>query len=231
MSFIQWAKNFLWGINDTMNLPAVAIWELWAFFSPRWSKAEYYFKDFANSARNTSDMWQDRGSVGYVLGRAAPGLAVYWALPAAWALPALGFAWVETAGLSTLWSFFDGDIARAYNWQQNGNGIYANQPHWSAPTSLTWRRITPAMAPVLPQAPAIVRTEVPQPDKYLYADWKIQAKIVEPPVYKYSVGMPTSRQQAKRLVTNELKRMNAAWELMKNISRTQKLIDLYKKLK
>ena len=38
-------------------------------------------------------------------------------------------------------------------------------------------------------------------------------------------------QEAKRLVTNELKRMNAAWELTKDISRTKKLIDLYKKLK
>lgn len=38
-------------------------------------------------------------------------------------------------------------------------------------------------------------------------------------------------EEAKKLVTNELKRMNAAWELTKDISRTKKLIDLYKKLK
>lgn len=38
-------------------------------------------------------------------------------------------------------------------------------------------------------------------------------------------------EEAKRLVTNELKRMNAAWELTKNISRTKRLIDLYNKLK
>ena len=37
--------------------------------------------------------------------------------------------------------------------------------------------------------------------------------------------------EAKKLVTNELKRMNATWELIKDISRTKKLIDLYKKLK
>ena len=144
MSFMQWVKNFLWGVNDTMNLPAVAIWELWAFLSPRWSKAEYYFNDFANSARNTSDMWQDRGSVGYVLGRVAPGVAVYWAIPA-WsaALSPAVVWWIETAGLSTLWSFYGWDFTRAYDWQQDGNWIYANQYRYSyAPwTSNSWRRV------------------------------------------------------------------------------------------
>ena len=38
-------------------------------------------------------------------------------------------------------------------------------------------------------------------------------------------------QEAKKLVTNELKRMNAAWELLKDVSKTKRLINLYKKLK
>lgn len=37
--------------------------------------------------------------------------------------------------------------------------------------------------------------------------------------------------QAKRLIVNELSRMSNAWEIQTNPTRTQKLIDLYNKLK
>lgn len=54
---------------------------------------------------------------------------------------------------------------------------------------------------------------------------------VQTAVQSQATNNDTQIQEAKRLITNELKRMNAAWELTKDVSRTQKLIDLYKKLK
>lgn len=58
--------------------------------------------------------------------------------------------------------------------------------------------------------------------------WPSPAQIT---VQSQAVNNDAQIQKAKRLVTNELKRMNTAWELTKDISRTKRLIDLYKKLK
>lgn len=58
--------------------------------------------------------------------------------------------------------------------------------------------------------------------------WPSPAQTTE---QSQAVNSDAQIQEAKRLVTNELKRMNAAWELTKDIYRAKKLIDLYKKLK
>ena len=106
-SIVQWAKNFIGGINDTMNYPSVAIWEIWAFLSPKGSKAEKNFKSFASAARWASDMGQNPWSLWYVVWRMAPWIA---ALPgmiaytpaAAAAMSAPAFAWIEWSAISSL---------------------------------------------------------------------------------------------------------------------------------
>ena len=102
MSVKQWLTNFIGWVNDTMNMPAVAIWQVWEWLSPKWSKAEAAFRDFKNTAKWVTDIWQDYQSAWYVAGRLAPWAAVFWALPAAWVLPATAVAWVETAWLWAL---------------------------------------------------------------------------------------------------------------------------------
>ena len=194
-------RDFVWGVNDTLNYPAVAIWELWAHLSPKGSKAEYYFNDWTNNARETSDLGQDRTSAVYLWGRLAPALAVYWGLPAWGSVEALwtpAVMWLETAWLWTMWAYLGGDVEDAYNWQRAGNGQYVNRPQ----TSLIWRK-------VYTTAPT-VQTTAKQPVK---------------------ITASSTKQEAKRLITNELRRLSAAWELLNNVSRTQKLINLYKKLK
>lgn len=107
-SIVQWAKNFIGGINDTMNYPSVAIWEIWAFLSPKGSKAEKNFKSFADSARWASDIGQDPGSVWYVLWRMAPWIAVLPGMAAASTPAAVAalwtpaVAWLQWASISTL---------------------------------------------------------------------------------------------------------------------------------
>jgi hypothetical protein len=54
---------------------------------------------------------------------------------------------------------------------------------------------------------------------------------VQTAMQSQSVNNDAQIQKAKRLVVDELKRLNAAWEIYKDIDRTKKLIDLYKKLK
>ncbi len=103
MSIKQWLKNFIGWVNDTMNMPAVAIWAVWEALSPKWSKAEAMFRDFKNTSKWVSDMWQNYQSAWYLLWRLAPWAAVYWAMPAIWAaLPTAAVAWINTAWLWTI---------------------------------------------------------------------------------------------------------------------------------
>lgn len=150
---------------------------------------------------------------------------LWWAMTV-W--PVVDIAW-------HVWNARWNDYRRAYNgiatlynrWANNLNNYLANR--W-APTSLTWRRMPSTM--VVPQAPAVVATEIPQPEEYLqWVNGEIVAKVANPPVYQYSIGVPTMKQKAKRVVTNELNKMKNSWELWTNLTKTQYLINLYNKLK
>lgn len=102
------------------------------------------------------------------------------------------------------------------------NNAAAQYESWRTPTvtpqtSLTWRKIPSTM--VVPQAPVVVQTEIPQPEKYLYWNGKIQAKIIEPPVYQYSTGAPTFTtiwQRGKGWTTGQLNRLQNLYNRAKN---------------
>ena len=137
----QWGKNFIWGVNDTLNLPTVAIWDIWAFLSPKWSQAERNFKNLADSARYASDIWQDYNSAGYLVSRFAPWAALTLPLLAAsspvaiWALWVGGTLGLELPSLATMWSldelWFGGADARNRVRQEWDWGPW----HWAAPES------------------------------------------------------------------------------------------------
>lgn len=112
-----------------------------------------------------------------------------------------------TDAIWTIWNTAYNWYKRVYNYWANAyNNVADTYNNWqmqrnNPQTSLTWRKITSNMAPAMFQAPEVVATEVPQPEKYLYWNGKIQAKIIEPPVYKYSTGMPTANRQGRRFNT------------------------------
>ena len=128
----QWAVNFMWWINDTMNFPAYAVGKVWAYLSPQWSTAQKRFDLLAKSARQASDVWQDRTSAEYMVGRMAPGVAVIAAAPAAWAVTLPGYLWIETAWLSTLAAPLDWENSVEY-WRQQQ---LAQQRNLQARTSI-----------------------------------------------------------------------------------------------
>lgn len=110
----QSIKNYVWGINDTMNMPAVWVAKMWQYVTPEWSKVNRAFQSLEDTARYTSDMWQKRNAPGYIIGRMSPSAAVFWAAPASWTLWLAPFLWVETAWLSTLSSPLDFQDAWGY---------------------------------------------------------------------------------------------------------------------
>lgn len=128
----QWAVNFMWWINDTMNFPAYAVGKVWAYLSPQWSTAQKRFDLLAKSARQASDVWQDRTSAEYIVGRMAPGVAVIAAAPAAWAVTLPEYLWIEAAWLSTLAAPLDLENSVEY-WRQQQ---LAQQRNLQARTSI-----------------------------------------------------------------------------------------------
>ena len=108
----QWITNFMWWVNDTMNLPAYAIGKIWAYYSPEWSQAQKDFNLLAQSSRQASDMGQDYSSTSYALWRLAPVVAAAPLAPAAtapasaWTLSAVETAWLMAPALAwqeTFW--------------------------------------------------------------------------------------------------------------------------------
>lgn len=99
----QWAVNFMWWINDTMNFPAYAVGKVWAYLSPQWSTTQRRFDLLAKSARQASDVWQDYNSTAYALWRMAPALAAAPLAPVAaapaWTLTAVETAWIMAPAL------------------------------------------------------------------------------------------------------------------------------------
>ena len=91
----QWVNNFLGWVNDTMNLPAVAIWEVGAYVSPRGSRAESEFKRLADTARWVTDMGQDYRSPEYVAWRVTPFVPAVVAAP--YLAPEAAGVWAITA--------------------------------------------------------------------------------------------------------------------------------------
>lgn len=91
----QWVNNFLGWVNDTMNLPAVTIWEVGAYVSPRGSRAESEFKRFADTARWVTDMGQDYRSPEYVAWRVTPFVPAVVAAP--YLAPEAASVWAVTA--------------------------------------------------------------------------------------------------------------------------------------
>lgn len=107
------------GVNDTMNFPTYAVGRIGAFLSPEWSTAQRNLNLLAQSARQASDMWQNRESPEYLVGRMAPGVAVIAATPAAWAVTLPEFLWIEATWLSTLAAPLDwGDSVEYWRQQQ-----------------------------------------------------------------------------------------------------------------
>lgn len=72
----QQAKNFVWGINDTMNAPARAVWQIATRLTPKWTKANDLARSFRNTAYWVTEMWQDHDSAAYAAWRLAP---IVWA--------------------------------------------------------------------------------------------------------------------------------------------------------
>lgn len=91
----QWVNNFLGWVDDTMNLPAVTIWEVGAYLSPKGSRAESEFKRFADTARRVTDMGQDYRSPEYVAWRVTPFVPAVVAAP--FLAPEAAGVWAITA--------------------------------------------------------------------------------------------------------------------------------------
>lgn len=137
--------------------------------------------------------------------------------------------WVSTPfmmladALWTIWNTTYNWYKRLYNYWANAyNNLADTYNNWAMQranpqTSLTWRKLPSTM--VVPQAPTVVQTEIPQPEKYLYWNGKIQAKIVEPPVYQYSTGAPTFTtiwQRGKGWTSGQLNRLQNLYNRTKN---------------
>lgn len=206
MQYLPYSEEKSW--DEIMLSPTQLIWMERIEWLPTYSMA---YNMMRWNTKNSRDL---PAAVRYFYG--VPG-ALWWML--------VDWVW-------QIWNTALNWYKRVYN---NAAALYNNavaqlNSIWNTPqTRLTWRKITSDIAPFLPQPPEVVVTEVEQPVKYLYSDGKIQAEVVEPKTYNYSI--PMDKITYRRKVANELKRMNTNWELIKNISRTKKLIDLYEKLK
>lgn len=93
---IQWLKNFIWGVNDTMNLPSYVLGRVWTYLSPQWSALQKSFDSLTRAARAATDMWQSYYTGWYGLWRIAPAIA--WA-----ALAPISSAPVALSEAETVW--------------------------------------------------------------------------------------------------------------------------------
>lgn len=78
------ATDFVWWINDTMNAPARVLGEAAVLLTKNWTKANDLAKSYRDYAYGVTDMWQDKSSGMYLLGRTAPIAAASVATPVAW---------------------------------------------------------------------------------------------------------------------------------------------------
>lgn len=78
------ATDFVWWINDTMNAPARVLGETAVLLTKNWTKANDLAKSYRDYAYGVTDMWQDKSSGMYLLGRTAPIAAASVATPVAW---------------------------------------------------------------------------------------------------------------------------------------------------
>lgn len=172
------------------------------------------FSQFARQANNPIERWED---IIYWLWNLGGAVIVWPVVDTAWNIWNAAYNWYKR--LYNYWANAYNNVADVYNnWQ-----MQRNNPQ----TSLTWRKITNSINPANYNMTA---AEVEKPTRYLANNWQPVAVIVEknPTVIK---PVPTQNNTAKRMIVNELSRMSNAWELQNNLTRTQKLIDLYNKIK
>lgn len=76
--------DFVWWINDTMNAPARVLGDAAVMLTKNWTKANDLAKSYRDTAYGVTNIWQDKSSGAYALGRTAPIAAASVATPAAW---------------------------------------------------------------------------------------------------------------------------------------------------
>ena len=151
---------------------------------------------------------------------------------------------------STPWQSLEGVIVNPFrasaNWYKrlynNVTTLYNNiaadanyilTPKVSSPqTRLTWRKIT---ADINPANYNLTIAEVKKPEKYLqWVNWEIVAKIVDPNPTEIKVVPATevvNNTDIKKTIAKWLSSLVKKWKVADNVSKIQKLIDLYNKVK
>ena len=124
------------------------------------------------------------------------------------------------------------DVATLYN-NIAADANYILTPKVSTPqTRLTWRKITADMNPANYN---LTIAEVKKPEKYLqWVNWEIVAKIVDPNPTEIKVVPVTkavNNADIKKAIAKWLSSLVKKWKVTDNVSKIQKLIDLYNKVK
>lgn len=146
--------------------------------------------------------------------------------------------WMLTDWLWQIWNTAVNGYKRLYNYWANAyNNIADRYNNWAMQganpqTSLTWRKITPDMNPANYN---LTITEVEKPEKYLqWVNWEIVAKIVDPNPTEIKVVPATeavNNTDIKKTIAKWLSSLVKKWKVTDNVSKIQKLIDLYNKVK
>lgn len=149
------------------------------------------------------------------------------------------FWWMLVDWIWMIWNTALNWYKRAYNnWAALYNNIVADAnyiltPKASTPqTKLTWRKITADMNPANYN---LTIAEVEKPEKYLqWVNWEIVAKIVDPNPTEIKVVPATEavdNTDIKKTIAKWLSSLVKKWKVTDNVSKIQKLIDLYNKVK
>ena len=143
--------------------------------------------------------------------------------------------WMLTDWLWQIWNTALNWYKRVYN---NAAALYNNavaqlNSIWNTPqTRLTWRKIT---SDINPANYNLTIAEVKKPEKYLqWVNWEIVAKIVDPNPTEIKV-VPAMKvvnnADIKKTIAKWLSSLVKKWKVTDNVSKIQKLIDLYNKVK